>query len=72
MTETDNIKSKAKLIDSTVFDAFKTITSAVDKERYNGSLTLLKHLSKNENIEKVSDVLLHNLKNNEILKQAFF
>lgn len=56
MTEVENnIKLKAKLIDSTVFDSFKTLTSEVDAERLNGSLALLNHLNKNQqNEEKVT------------------
>lgn len=55
MTEVENnIKSKAQLIDSTVFDSFKTLTSEIESERFNGSLSLLQHLDKNQDGEKVT------------------
>lgn len=55
----NNIKSKAKLIDSTVFDSFKTLTSEIESERFNGSLSLLQHLDKNQDGEKVTLKIKH-------------
>lgn len=47
------IKSKVNSIDPTVFDLFKTLTSDVDDERFNGSLALLQRLNKTQDAEQV-------------------
>lgn len=49
------LKRTAKLIDNTVFDAFKTLTSETESERFGGSLSLLHHLDRSQNdTEKVT------------------
>lgn len=45
---------KQQPIASTVFDSFKTLTSSVDAERFNGSLSLLQHLNRSQDEEKVT------------------
>lgn len=49
-----NIKRTAKLIDNTVFDAFKTLTSETEADRFDGSLSLLHHLARSQDAEKVT------------------
>lgn len=51
---TAGVKRTAKLIDNTVFDAFKTLTSETESERLDGSLKLLHHLSRSQDAEKVT------------------
>lgn len=54
-TANGGLKRSAKLIDNTVFDAFKTLTSEAETERIGGSLSLLRHLDRSQNdTEKVT------------------
>lgn len=46
--------SAAKLIDHTVFDSFKTLTSSVDADRFKGSLSLLQHLNRSKDEQQVT------------------
>lgn len=42
-------ETKAKSIDSTVFESFDKLTSDKENDRVNGCLTLLSHLSQTKN-----------------------
>lgn len=54
MAELSKPPTNHQPIASTVFDAFKTLTSSVDAERFNGSLQLLQHLNRSKDEEKVT------------------
>lgn len=49
-----SIKRTAKLIDSSIFVAFKTLTSDSDAERIDGGLSLLHQLDRTHDAEKVT------------------
>lgn len=59
--DTSALKRSAKLIDATVFDAFKTLTNESEAERLGGSLQLLHHLERQQHdTEKVTEQIPEN------------
>lgn len=54
MAELAKPAAKLQPIATTVFDSFKTLISSVDAERLNGSLSLLQHLNRSKDEEKVT------------------